>query len=90
MLCRDFVATGGDNIMPEQSGFATLDSQDEAFMQYLRSVKVVNVTLDGRVSTTSQTTPSLSSEGGDGDAALSLAVSSFVALMGVVLGFYML
>ncbi|KIY71075.1 Metallo-dependent phosphatase [Cylindrobasidium torrendii FP15055 ss-10] len=86
----DFVASGGDNIFPEQSGFTTLATQDEAFMQYLRSVKSVNVSLDGRVSTTDQTTPSLSSQGGDGDAALSLAVSSFVALTGIVLGFYML
>ncbi|KAF9023510.1 5'-nucleotidase [Hymenopellis radicata] len=51
----DFVATGGDNFWPAQTGFATLDSQDVAFMQYLEEVGTVNVTLDGRISTTSAT-----------------------------------
>ncbi|KAJ8074771.1 hypothetical protein PM082_019096 [Marasmius tenuissimus] len=49
----DFVAAGGDNIWPAQIGFSTLDSQDQALIQYLQDQKTVNVQLDGRISTVS-------------------------------------
>ncbi|KAF9000369.1 Metallo-dependent phosphatase [Hymenopellis radicata] len=53
----DFIVTGGDNFWPKRTVGATLDSQDEALIQYLQSVGTVNVTLDGRIATTDAASP---------------------------------
>lgn len=48
----DFLAGGGDNFWPQQSGYAVLDTQDEVLVDYLGQFSPVNITLDGRISTT--------------------------------------
>ncbi|KAF9265140.1 Metallo-dependent phosphatase [Marasmius fiardii PR-910] len=45
----DFVANGGDNFWPAKTGFNTLDSQEQAVLQYLQEKKTVDVKLDGRI-----------------------------------------
>ena len=47
----DFLASGGDNFWPKQSGFITLDKQDEVFVAYLKQSGPLAGALDGRIST---------------------------------------
>ncbi|KAL0574758.1 hypothetical protein V5O48_007205 [Marasmius crinis-equi] len=49
----DFLASGGDSFWPAKEGFNTLDSQDQALIQYLHEKETVDVKLDGRISTVS-------------------------------------
>ena len=47
----DFLANGGDNFWPRQSGFIVLDKQDEVFAAYLKQSGPLTGQLDGRIST---------------------------------------
>lgn len=82
------MAGGGDNFWPEQTGFATLDSQDQAFIQYLQEEGTVNVTLDGRIATTNATTSSTgaSVDSDAEDGAVNILSSWVMTLVGLSIG----
>jgi len=47
----DFLANGGDNFWPRQSGFVSLDKQEDVFIAYLGQSGSLAGQLDGRIST---------------------------------------
>ncbi|CAA7261017.1 unnamed protein product [Cyclocybe aegerita] len=53
----DYLATGGDNFWPARSDFVTLDTMDEVWANYVRAKSPISYTLDGRISTTTETVP---------------------------------
>ncbi|KAA8895490.1 5'-nucleotidase [Sphaerosporella brunnea] len=53
----DFLATGGDNFWAARSDFVTLDTMDEVWADYVRKTTPISYELDGRISTTTETTP---------------------------------
>ncbi|KAJ7081763.1 Metallo-dependent phosphatase-like protein [Mycena belliarum] len=57
MVTSDYVAGGGDNIMPARSDIIVLDTLDEVLTAYIQRVRTVNVPLQGRVVFTNETTP---------------------------------
>ncbi|RPB17436.1 5'-nucleotidase [Morchella conica CCBAS932] len=63
IVTLDFLAGGGDNFWPIKTDFATLDTQDEVLRQYITKESPVDIKLDGRISTTNETsaTPTNSS-----------------------------
>ncbi|CAG9955855.1 unnamed protein product [Clonostachys rosea f. rosea IK726] len=45
----DFVAGGGDNIFPIQTGFVPLDLQDEVLVRYFNQTSPINTQIEGRI-----------------------------------------
>ncbi|TFK35446.1 5'-nucleotidase [Crucibulum laeve] len=54
----DYLATGGDSFWVARSDFATLDTMDEVWADYVRKVTPISYTVDGRIATTTETVPS--------------------------------
>ncbi|KAJ7145158.1 Metallo-dependent phosphatase-like protein [Mycena crocata] len=57
MVTSDYVAGGGDNIMPAQSDIVVLDTLDEVLTAYIQRLGSVDVGVQGRVVLTNETTP---------------------------------
>lgn len=53
----DYLATGGDSFWPPRSDFATLDTMDEVWANYVKAKSPINYTLDGRIAITTETVP---------------------------------
>jgi 5'-nucleotidase len=49
IVTLDFLAGGGDNIFTATTDFATLDTQDEVLVQYIKKTTPVDIELDGRI-----------------------------------------
>ncbi|KAF2843022.1 Metallo-dependent phosphatase [Patellaria atrata CBS 101060] len=49
IVTLDFLAGGGDNFFTTETEFASLGTQDEVLVDYIRSQTPVNVTLEGRI-----------------------------------------
>ena len=47
----DFLANGGDNFWPQQTGYISLNKQDEVFVDYLKQSGPIVGQMDGRIST---------------------------------------
>lgn len=52
----DFLAGGGDNFWDPRKDFATLDSMDQVWSDYVTKMTPIAVELDGRIATTTETT----------------------------------
>ncbi|KAF8209361.1 5'-nucleotidase domain-containing protein [Mycena galopus ATCC 62051] len=57
IVTADYVANGGDNIMPMQSDYAALDMLDEVLTAYIRRLGSVDEELQNRVVLVNDTTP---------------------------------
>jgi 2',3'-cyclic-nucleotide 2'-phosphodiesterase (5'-nucleotidase family) len=51
IVSLDFLASGGDNFWPKQSGYEVLDTQEEVLVAYLEAFSPVNASIDGRITT---------------------------------------
>ncbi|KAH8101781.1 5'-nucleotidase [Cristinia sonorae] len=53
----DYLATGGDSFWPARTDFATLDTMDVVWADYVKAKSPINYNVDGRIATTTETTP---------------------------------
>jgi 5'-nucleotidase len=57
IVTADYVAGGGDNIMPVQSDFVVLDTLDEVLTAYIQRLGSIDEALQNRVVLVNDTTP---------------------------------
>ncbi|KAF2870096.1 Metallo-dependent phosphatase-like protein [Massariosphaeria phaeospora] len=57
IVTLDFLAGGGDNIFTATKDFATLDTQDEVLVQYIKKKTPVDIKLDGRIEAVTGSAP---------------------------------
>jgi 2',3'-cyclic-nucleotide 2'-phosphodiesterase (5'-nucleotidase family) len=55
IVTLDFLAGGGDNILPAASDFVSLDTADEVVTAYINKTSPINFELEGRIATTNDT-----------------------------------
>ncbi|PKS11063.1 hypothetical protein jhhlp_002824 [Lomentospora prolificans] len=66
IVTLDFLAGGGDNIFEVNKDFATLDTQDEVLVWYIKEKSPIDFELDGRISTVNGTAEEPGNGGNDG------------------------
>jgi len=89
IVTLDFIAGGGDNIIPIQTNFVSLQTAAEILDAYIAKTSPVNITVEGRLVTT-EATDSAASEGGDGGDGAGVLTAMNVwlsAALGTMMGF---
>jgi hypothetical protein len=66
IVTLDFIAGGGDNILPAYDGFVSLQTADEVLDAYIKKTTPVNIQLEGRITETDFAEDSEAAGGGDG------------------------